>query len=143
MITHQEFKKKWLWKWFSENKDLWFQCVAGCKVYCKEVFWQTLGNFWWSAYNWFKTWSPFKNLKFQRFINTPEFLPKVWDIVFFDKDKQNWMYGHVWIIDFANLKTMKVLNQNMGTGLGHSEIDKFKISNFDFSKCLWFYRYID
>lgn len=143
-MKHSEFKSKWLWKWYKENSTLWTQCVAWVKLYCKEVFWIDLGSFWWTAYNWYITWKPFIWYKFKRFKNTPDFLPKVWDIVFFDKDKSNWNCGHVGIVDFADLKTMRVLNQNFWNWDWKWADDFFKISNFDYitPKCLGFYRLI-
>lgn len=143
-MKHSEFKSKWLWKWYKETEKLWTQCVAWVKLYCKEVFWVELSSFWGTAYNGWNTWSPFVWLKIKRFKNTPDFLPKIWDIVFFDKDKSNWNCWHVGIVDFATLTTLKVLNQNMWNWDWKWTDDYFKISNFDYitPKCLGFYRFV-
>ena len=141
-MLHSEFKTKWLWKWYAETKQLWFQCVAWVKKYSEEVFWIKLKSFWWTALSWFLTWSPFKWLPFIKILNTPDFVPKVWDIVFFDKEPKN-LYWHVWIVDvWTTVKTLKVLNQNMKTWTWHWKWDEFSISTFNYlkPKCLWVYR---
>lgn len=145
MDKHQEFKKKWLGKWFCEDSKLWTQCVWWVKIYAYEVFGISLKVFWWSAYNGWKTWNPFKWFKFVKIENTASFIPKVWDIVFFDKHKSNWNYGHVWIVDeLTTVKNLFVLNQNMWTWTGHGKWDWFRISKFDYisPKCLGVYRFL-
>ena len=142
-MNHNEFKAKWLNKWYAENTAYWFQCVAWVKKYCSEVYWVNLSSFWGTAYNWFMSWSPFIWKWFTKILNTKEFVPKTWDIIFFDKAKSNWMCGHVGIVDeWSTAKTVKVLNQNMGTWTGQSTTDYFRISNFDYitPKCLGVYR---
>lgn len=141
-MNHNDFKNKWLGQWYMENSTLGFQCVAWVKIYCEEVYWITLWSFWWTAYNWFTTWSPFNKTKWEKILNTPEFVPEQWDIIFFDKDKQNWMCWHVWIVDSADLNSINILNQNMWTWTWKADSDKFKLSKFDYlkPKCLWVYR---
>jgi len=48
-MTHEEFKKKRIGKWFEESKAVGFQCVAWVKQYSREVFEVVLGSFWGSA----------------------------------------------------------------------------------------------
>ena len=143
MKTYEQFKKDWLWKWYAENKSLGFQCVAWVKIYAKEVLWVNLWKFSWSAYNWFVTCSPIIWLRFEKIFNTISFIPKQWDIIFFDKNKQNWMCGHVWIVDSADWKIVNVLNQNMFSGNGNNVKDWFSINSFDYinPKCLWVFRF--
>lgn len=147
-MNHQEFVKYRIWKWY--NEWFWFQCVAGAKIYVKEVYWINLKSFSWSALNWFLTWSPFVWLPFKKVLNTPTWVPKVWDIVFFDKMSYN-PYWHVAIVDEWTTPTiLNVIEQNTGKSGkvwnkkawdGIWEDDMFWLNTYNYKtpKVLWWY----
>jgi len=143
-MNHQEFKNKWIWKWYSETKEYGTQCVAGSKIYAKEVYGVSLASFSGSAYNGWLTGSPFVNRPFKRIYNSRTFIPEVWDIAFFWPTKNN-RYWHTGIVDTgSDMYTCYLLNQNAGNWDWKWQDDTFRVTKFNYinPKFLWVFRYI-
>lgn len=111
-MLHREFIKKWTGKSYAETPQLWVQCVWSVKNYCKEM-WFSISSFWWSAWNWWKTWCPFDS-KWKRVEYKPWLYPSQWDIVFWSESRCK--DGHVSIANkFCNKDVLRHFDGN-GTG---------------------------
>ena len=143
MKLHKKFLQDWLWKPNDYDKGFWVQCVDLAKAYSKEVFWIELWNFsWWALKAWLSG-SPF-NSKWIRINNTSSFIPLCGDIVFFDKTASN-KYGHVALINNANIKEIEVLEQNWWKGSWTwlwPDAIRLKKYNYLTPKVLGFFRFI-
>ena len=106
---------KWIGKTADYDKAYGFQCVDFARQYASDAGYP-IGTFSGSAYNGWKTGSPFNSkwLRVQRNNNAPS----TWDIVFFVPTPTN-PYGHVAIADNGCTTTiLKIIEQNAGTGNG-------------------------
>jgi hypothetical protein len=143
-MTHNDFKTRWLDKRWQESDQLWYQCVALAKLYAQEVYWVSLGRFGGSALAWrenglrtFDVWLR------QKVANDPNLAPVQWDIIFFDKTKEN-KYGHVAVVDIADLNEAKVVEQNGGRGSGKwlgTDCIRLRTYNYISPKVLGRYHY--
>ena len=140
IMNYWEFKNKWLGEWYKENEELWYQCVAGAKKYLEEVHEIKNLYFWGSALSGWNNWV--LDQYFTKIENTFTFVPQRGDIIFFWASAQNGYNGHVGMVDDWNIAWVNVLNQNMGSGTGKYNSDKFKVSTFNYvyPECLWVYR---
>ena len=105
---------KWIGKKVDYDNAFWNQCTDFARKYCSDVG-RPIWNFSGSAYNWWKTGSPF-NSKWKRVQRQGNNFPSAWDVVFFVPTPKN-KYGHVTIAN--NNCTESILNiieQNAGSG---------------------------
>lgn len=130
-MTHEEYKRKMLGSRVRENIALWFQCVAQCKDYCKQVWWYTCGAFYGSAHNWWLNRS--KTFAGKKSVAWFSVVP-VWSVVIFKPyatlqiskpwsgERKPWKlgkYGHVAVIDYIDDSwVMRTIEQNGATGDG-------------------------
>lgn len=137
---HNQFKMDWLGEWYAETEKLWFQCVAGAKIYSKESLGITLWSFGGTAYTW---WLNTKNTFDMKVWNKVEYngtnKPPVWSIVFFKPDASNWQAGHVWICDLRIKKGISILEQNGGGKWNYAPWDEFTLRNRSLKNCLGWY----
>lgn len=104
---------KWIGKRVDVDNYAGFQCVDFARQYCAEL-WTPIGTFSGSAFNWWKTGSPF-DYKWKRVVSTSWTIPSAWDVVFFAPTKNN-PYGHVAIADNECTETvLKIIEQNAGS----------------------------
>ena len=139
IAKHRLWKKANMLTGYAETAELWTQCVAGVKKYSSDVLGVDLGSFWWSAINWWNTGSPFAWKPFSRIENNPTFVPRVWDICFF----QIGTYWHVAIIDeMSTTRVAFVIEQNWWNGDGKGKDDYYQVKAYDYitPKILWVYR---
>ena len=108
-----EFIKKWEGKRVDYDGVYKYQCVDLIKQFTKEVYDIELGSFGGSAINAWNN-NTFDS-KWRSIISDYQ----VWDIIFFNKTKEN-PYGHVAIITDWGLVN-KILEQNGGTGNGDGQ----------------------
>lgn len=128
---------KWLWKRVDVDNYAGYQCTDFVRQYCSDL-WTPIGTFSGSAYNWWKTGSPF-NSSWKR-ITQYENSPSAWDVVFFAPTKNN-KYGHVAIADNGCTNSiLKIIEQNAGSGnwdgKGSNAIKK-RVTNY--SNCVGWY----
>ena len=142
IMNHKEFIKTWLWKANDYDKTYWMQCTDIVKQYSQDVLGVQLWTFNGSAINAWNTWSPF-NQRLEKIENYDSFIPKVWDIVFFNKTASN-KYWHVAIVsNWTTVNSLKVIEQNGWMGKGKwewTDAVREHIYNFLVPKVLWFYR---
>jgi len=135
MLTHEQFKSKRLGKWYAETKELWRQCVAGCKRYAEDVYGEKW-SFWWTAFDWWnnKTWyfSDWNSIEYKKWLYPPQ-----WAIVFFKPSVENGNCGHVAIVDMADENWMSIIEQNWGGKGNYAPGDEFTIRPRSYSTCLW------
>ena len=139
IAKHRAWKKANILTGYSETVELWTQCVAWVKKYSQDVLGVALGSFSGSAINGWNTWNPFAWRPFSRIENSPTFIPKAWDIVFF----QIGTYWHVAIVDeLSTSRIMFVIEQNGGNGDGKWKDDYYQVKAYDYitPKVLWVYR---
>ena len=115
-MTILELQKKREWKTYCETPEYWAQCVSFAKKAISELYWIQLKGFWWSAHNWFVTWSPFWEWR-TKFVNTPDKVPVPWSVIFRAKSWQL-PYGHVAIVISADANNITVQEQNAQTWNG-------------------------
>lgn len=122
-MNYKELKTKWVWKKIDFDWVYGNQCVDFAKQAAKDLYGVTLWNFSGSAINAWNTGSPFKNLPFERVLNSPKAVPPAGAIVFFDR-MYRWQtcinpYGHVAVTwDWCTWKRLVVLEQNAWSGNG-------------------------
>lgn len=137
IATHRKWKKENILTKIQETEQLWTQCVASVKKYYKDVYWIDTGSFNGSAIN---GWEYLKNnARLKRVTNTPTFVPRPWDMCFFDIG----IYGHVAVADeFSTPRVLFVLENNGGNGDGKWKDDYCQIKAYDYvtPKFLWVYR---
>lgn len=108
-MTHEEFISKWVgWR----VKEYWmstYECVALAKQYIKEVLWQPVRWFWWSA------WAAYNNVAHTFDDNWVQGKGEVqkWDIIFSPPTPYN-KYGHVAVAH----STTEMIEQNGWIGKG-------------------------
>ena len=106
--------KGWVGKSVDYDKAYGAQCVDFARQYAKDSGYP-IGTFSWSAYNGWKTWSPFNNT-WIRVTRDGSNFPIPGDIVFFAPTPKN-LYGHVAIAhNNCNAKTLIIIEQNAGSG---------------------------
>lgn len=92
--------------------DYGCQCVKLAKVFSEEVLWIKLWYFGWSAIEWFENnHNTFPAIQWSKFLNTPEWIPEEWSLIFFKWESFS-KYWHVAIVIEANVNVVKVLEQN-------------------------------
>lgn len=161
MTTIREFVEKYLWKRVDESwNDRWnyhcfpnaktkwcHQCWALIKFFCKNVFGTNIWAFWGWVFNWFKKKSTFSEKNYEYLDKTKDgkiLIPKRWDIIFFDKSKENFYYWHIWIVLFANEEKIYVLEQNAWNwDWFWTWKNKIKISEKSYNWVLGYHRYKD
>ena len=134
MLTHEQFKSKRLGKWYAETKELWYQCVAGCKRYAEDVYGEKW-SFWGTAFDWWNNktgyFSDWNSIDYKKWLFPPQ-----WAMVFFKPDAINWNCGHVAIVESADENGMQILEQN-GWGKGnYAPGDEFTIRPRSYATCL-------
>lgn len=111
LLTHQEYKNKYLGQFKKENWIPTAECVWNSKLYSKEVHGITLGSFWGSAIaGWENKRNTFDPRLWVRVINTPTAIPKTGDIVFWSRGYGK--NGHVAVFDSGNAKAHADISQN-------------------------------
>lgn len=140
-MNHLEYKNTYLWKFKIEPGMPSAECVWNSKLYSKEVLGVALGSFGWSALSgWANKNNTFDMNKWIRIENTPDAVPQQWDIAFW------WLkfgkYGHVAVVDCANVNTMWVISQNSTGAAGDKPGDEILLINYSYKGCLWWYRLI-
>lgn len=116
-MTHQEIFNKWIGKKYCESKELWAQCVWFVKLFAQEV-WFPVKWFSGSALRWWETGSPFVGTEWVRVENSISAVPTSGSIIFFDKTPKN-PYGHVAVVDSADVDLIILVEQNAGSGNGN------------------------
>lgn len=109
--------KSMLGKSIDYDKAYWFQCLDYIRWYA-DYIWKPIWTFSGSAYNGWQTGSPFKGTTWKRVEYKKWTIAPRWSIIFFDKVKGN-PYGHVAIVQNANINEVEVSEQNAGTGNGN------------------------
>lgn len=132
---------KWIGKKVDYDNAFWNQCVDFARQYCSDVG-RPIGNFSGSAYNWWKTGSPF-NSKWKKVVRWVGNIPSAWDVVFFSPTSTN-PFWHVAIVDnWCTQITLRVIEQNAGSGnwdwKGNNAIRKRETG---YSRCCGWYTYI-
>lgn len=139
-----EYIKLRVGTWVKENDYFWYQCVAQVKDYSKNVLWVTLWSFWGTALTgWYNRSDTFKESVWDKIINNPKDInqvPRKWDIIFF-----SWptYAGHVWVVSNqprGGDLTFEIINQNVWNWDWIWEDDYIKISTYNYSLVLWWYR---
>ena len=107
-------------KWIGKKSDIdgqfGYQCTDFARQYCADIG-TPISNFSGSAYNWWKTGSPFDS-KWKRVQRQGNNFPSAWDVVFFVPTATN-QYGHVAIVDNGCTPTvLNIIEQNAGSGNG-------------------------
>lgn len=111
LLTHKQYKNKYLGYFKKENGIPTSECVWNSKLYAKEVLWVVLGSFWGSAIaGWENKRNTFDPKLWDRFINTPTAVPQEGDMVFWGRGYGK--YGHVAPFDSGNAKALGVISQN-------------------------------
>ena len=108
--------ESYLWTLIDFDNFAWFQCVDLARKFAFDIH-NPIWTFSGSAYNWWDTWSPFSNTEWIREENTPDWIPKPWSIIFFDKTPKN-PYWHVAIVESGDLNNITIIEQNAGKWLG-------------------------
>lgn len=134
----KQYLDLFLWKRVNEPWYL-YECVWLAKHFVSKVHKRTLSSFWWSAINWWISWSPFNKSR-TRVTNDPNRVPKQWDVIFFDRTRNNKRW-HVAIVYEANVNEVLVIEQNWiwsKTGLNWDAI-RLKTYNYLNPRCLWWF----
>lgn len=138
-MNHQEYKTKYLGSFKIEPWLKSAECVWNSKLYAKEVLGISLGSFGWSALSgWENKNGTFDLNKWIKITNTPDAVPRQWDIVFWWT--KFWKYGHVAIIDCANINTMGTISQNSTWAFWDKPGDEISFINYSYKGCLGWYR---
>ena len=118
----------------------WHQCVDLIKNYSREVIWERLGTFWWSARSgWLNEYNTFPKDTWNKITYKEREIPEKWDIIFFDV----WEYGHVGIVTNADINYIKVFEQNTGNGDWVGYDDRCRTNTYDYSNIYGWYRPIN
>jgi len=129
----KEFINKWDWKVVDYDGYYKYQCKDYSNQYTKEVFNYESPK--WNAYevffaDWWDKWEKFKN--------TPDFLPKEGDICIW----KIWEYWHIGIVLSADLQTMIISDQNTWSGNWDWIWDnKIRTHQYSYKNVYWFIRY--
>lgn len=111
-LSHNQFLDKYLRTAQDEDGWFWYQCVDLAKLYSKEVYWITLWSFGGTARSgWFNKKKTFDPKLWERIEYKVGMMPKRGDIIFYDE----WVSGHVAIVQDANKIDIMVLEQNGAT----------------------------
>lgn len=133
---------KWIGKSVDYDKAYWNQCTDFARQYASDA-WYPIGTFSGSAYNWWKTWSPFDK-SWKRVLKTSLNYPNPWDIVFFEPTPSN-KYWHVAIWDkWSSANFLCIIEQNAGSGnwdwKGNNAIKRTKVPYLSpRGKCPWWF----
>lgn len=115
------------------------QCVALAKLFSKEVLGIQLWTFGGSALSgWNNKSNTFDPNKWTKIVNTPEWVPQEWDLIFwwtkFGK------YWHVAVFDSGNVNTMICLSQNSTGKAGNVKWDEIIAKSYSYKGVLGWYR---
>jgi hypothetical protein len=111
LLTHKEYKNKYLGQFKKENGIPTSECVWNSKLYSKEVLGVVLGSFWGSAIaGWENKRNTFDPKIWDKIINTPTAVPQEGDIMFWGRSY--WKNGHVAVFDSGNVKSHADISQN-------------------------------
>ncbi len=131
----QDFINEWNGKTIDYDWVYWNQCKDFTNQYTKEVFdYESPKGNAYEVYS--KDWGD----RCEKFLNTPDFLPKQWDIIIWNI----WEYGHIWVVVNATLSNMTIIDQNTGNGnwdgLGNNKI---RVHIYNYNNVHWFIRIKD
>jgi len=109
-------------KWIDTDGRWGAQCVDLIVEYCRTNFgWNPQGSGNAEAYRTVKL----PNSSWQRFQNTPDFIPQPGDIVIWNPAASNGYCGHIGIITSANISTFMSVEQNtIGSSNGSAAVHK-------------------
>lgn len=130
-MLHKDIMIKWQWKNYVEPWMNTAECVAFSKKYCEERGYP-IKSFSWSAFAWWKTWSPFNNswirVEYKKWL-----YPKQWDILFWSESRcKNW---HTAVAhNFCNANLLRYTDQN-----GTWHYDKISPRFSDYKNVLGWY----
>lgn len=132
---HRKWKKENILTKIQETTQLGTQCVALAKKYYKDVYSIDTGSFNGSAIN---GWEYLKNNpKLKRITNTPSFIPRPWDMCFFNIGT----FWHVAICDeFSTDRILFVIENNWGNGDWKWKDDIAQVKAYNYNQFLWVYR---
>ena len=138
--NHNKFKINWLGEWYAETQALGWQCVAGAKIYAKEVLGVTLWSFWGTAHSGrLNTKNTFDPKIWNKTLYNGRNKPPLWALVFFKPDTSNGWAGHVGIRDLRIKKGICILEQNGGGKGNYAPWDEFTLRNRSLANCLGWY----
>lgn len=141
MINLNEYVKKVEWLCIDYDNVYWHQCVDLIKHYSQNVLGLKLWSFGGSAKTgWFNKSNTFPSEFFEKIINTASAIPQSGDIIFI---KTNTPYWHVAIVLDADIKKIKVLEQNTWNWNWRGYDDRVKISEYNYDKIIGWYHYIN
>lgn len=113
LLTHQQFKDKWIGKFIDWDGGFGNQCVDVPWQYCKEVYWFAMWLVGWSAKN-ASLVQTFKSDK-RRTEHKPWEPIEQGDILISAPTATN-EHGHIWVIDYSNAVGYWLLEQNTKGG---------------------------
>lgn len=131
----------WIGKSSDYDKMYGAQCVDFARQYCKDAGYP-IGTFSGSAFNGWKTWSPFDTSWVRIKNDNPNTYPSPGDIVFFWPTRTN-PYGHVAVADkWCTYSILNIIEQNAGSGNGDGRwSNAIKRRSTSYVNCLgWFHR---
>lgn len=130
---HKQITSQYYWTTHIEPWIGTAECVYWAKIYCKERGYP-IKSFWWSAYNWWITWSPFDD-SWIRVYKDSDNKPKEGDIVFWDEGRGK--YCHVAVANkFCTPRVLRCSDQN---GWWKHEAIQPRFYNYD-NVVWWFTR---
>jgi hypothetical protein len=140
-MNHTEYIAKYLWTFQREPGIQTAECVWNCKLYNKEVFWQLLKPFHWSAFSGWVHGDSFP-AEYTRVLYKTGMIPPVWASVFFDTTF--WLYGHVAIADEGCTEhELCTLSQNSSGKAGDPPWDEIIRKKYGYKWVLWWYVHKD
>jgi len=114
LLTHQQFKDKWLGKFIDRDGAYGAQCVDVPWQYCKEVYGFSMWLVWWSAKN-TSLWQTFKNDSRRKEYKPWDPSMSQGDILISAPTKTN-SHWHIGIVDYINDVWYGLLEQNTKGG---------------------------
>lgn len=135
-MKHQDYLNKYIGTFQREPWIQSWECVFNVKLYSKEVQGFTLGSFGGFAYSGW-TGNTYDAKYWKRVKNTPKWVPKQWDHIFFGLGM--WPYGHVAIVHTANVNDFTCIEQNRTGKVWDVKWDEISIGHYDYKNVLgWF-----
>lgn len=118
-MTHQEFKNRWLGSRVDFDGVASYQCVDVVKQYIADVH-GVDGRIYGNAADYFDARdvnSPIINDNYNKVANSPTGVPNQGDIIVWNRNMGGG-YGHIAVVDSADVNTVTVIEQNGGAGSG-------------------------
>ena len=116
-MNYATFKSTYVGTKIDYDKAYGFQCVDLVRIWAKEGWGLTSGAVGGSAKFAFTKNSMLKLADVLRTANADNLVPLQGSIIVFDSAEKN-KYGHIAIVDSANVNEVSVLEQNGGSGTG-------------------------